>query len=330
MEIDMRITRDALLKLTKDTVEKRFAPDRNVTAVFLVGSMRADNAFIGNAADIDLLIIYSGEPPREREIIKLTNEIHIDVVYENARLYAQPRELRGDPWRGWAMWDPILLHQKGRFFEYTQSIVRSQFDDGANVMKRAYAFSAPARTAWNEMLLAPDSLHPARSLSAVANAVNAFAVLTGEPLSERRLLADFPARAQKLGNPELVKLLLGTLGGQVTPDFVHSMLPKWEGSYLAASQNPLDLRLHPARLAYYKSAIEALLEGDFPAAALWPLLVSWSLAADSGGFSDEHTVGWKMTLDKVGLLAPKQESALQALDALLDALEETLEKTAAA
>jgi hypothetical protein len=326
MEIDMRITRDTLLKLTRDTIEKRYIPDRNVTAVFLVGSMRADNAFMGSATDIDLLVIYNGEPPREREIIKLTNEIHLDIAYENAKLYASPRELRGDPWRGWAMWDPTLLHEKGRFFEYTQAIVRSQFDDPANLLKRAQSFSAPARSAWTEMTLSSESVNPSKFLTAVADAANAFAVLTGEPLTERRLLADFPERAQKLGNPELVKMLLAMFGNQLSVEFIRAALPKWEAAFAAAAQNPPDLRIHAARLAYYKAAIEALLEGDFPVSAAWPMLVSWSLAAESGNFSDELVVSWKMTLDKIGLLPPQREAPLQALDELLDVLEETLEK----
>ncbi len=324
----MRVTRDTLLKLAKDAVEKRFKPDRNVVAVFLVGSLRPDDAVIGSAADVDLLVITNGEPPQEREIVKLSNEYHLDICYESANLYAQPRELRGHPWRGWMLWDPLLLHEKGRFFEYTQAILRSQFDDPANLLKRAYFFSAPARSAWSEMTLAPDSLAPAQYLGAVANAANAFAVLVGEPIPERRLLADFPARARKLGNPELLRLLLGTLGGQVTADFIRAMLPKWEAAYLVGCQSPRDGRVHPARLAYYKTAIEAQLEGEFPVAAIWPLLATWSLAVESGGFSDELTVGWKMTLDKVGLLAPRQEVAIQALDELLDALEETLEQVA--
>ncbi len=324
----MRVTRDTLLKLAKETVQKRFVPDRNVTAVFLVGSMRAENAFWGQAADIDLLIIYNGEPPREREILKLTNEIHLDLAFENSKHYAQPRDLRGDAWRGWALWDPTLLHEKGRFFEYTQAILRSQFDDPVNLLKRAYFFSAPARTAWTEMMLAPEDAEPLKYLSAVADAANAFAVLTGEPLSERRLFADFPARAQKLGNAELVKLLLGTLGGQMNVDFIRAALPTWEAAFIAAAQKPLDLRIHPARLAYYKSALETLLAGDFPLAAGWPLLFTWALAADSDNLSPEQAAAWAETRATLGLDSAGMESRLQALDALLDVLEETLEQTA--
>ena len=145
----MRITREMLLKLAKDTTEKRFKPDPNVVAVFLVGSMRTDgDPLIGGTTDVDLLVITKGEPDLEREIIKISAEIHLDLMFESEKAYAKPRELRADPWRGWAMWDPMLLYEKGRFFEYTQSSLRAQFDDPSNVLARARYFAGRARDRW--------------------------------------------------------------------------------------------------------------------------------------------------------------------------------------
>jgi hypothetical protein len=325
MEIDMRVNREILLKLAKETVDKRFATDKNVTAVFLVGSMRGENAFMGSAADIDLLVISKTEPFRTREIVKLSPEVHLDIAYESASNYVQPRELRGDPWRGWAMWDPTLLYEPGRFFEYTQAIVRAQFDDTANVLKRAHAFAAPARTAWTEMQLSPESASPLKILRAVANAANAFAALSGEPLAERRLLAEFPARAQNIGNPDLVKALLDSIGNQVTVDFVRENLPVWEAAFASASLKPSEPRIHGARLAYYKSAIESLLESDFPLAALWPMLYTWALADDTGNLDDVESIAWTQTLSTLGLIPQQLDARIEALDTFLDMLEETLE-----
>ena len=42
----MRITRDLLLKLAQDFTQKRLIPDRNVTAVFLVGSLQIGRAHV--------------------------------------------------------------------------------------------------------------------------------------------------------------------------------------------------------------------------------------------------------------------------------------------
>ncbi len=325
----MRTTHDALLKIARDTAEKAFVPNRNIIAAFLVGSMLSENPFMGNTTDIDLLVIYDGEPPREREVLKLSNDIHIDIRFEAAELYAQPRELRGDPWRGYNMWDPLLLHQKGRFFEYTQSIVRSQFDEPANRLKRAYAFSAPARTAWTEMQLDPAGAQPIKLLNAAADAANTVAVLSGAPMPERRLLAQFPARANALDKPELIKGLLDIIAAQVTVGFVRDWLPAWEAAFNAGGHRPGDLRIHIARLGYYKAAVLSLLESDFPLAAAWPILTTWALAAETGSLPAEHRKPWAKALTQLGLDPAGMPERLQALDSFLDILEETLEQTAA-
>lgn len=324
----MRITRETLLKLAKDTVAKRLAPDPNVSAVFLVGSLRPEDASVESAADIDLLVIYTGEPLSDREIIKLSNEYHLDIAYENASRYAQPRELRGDPWRGWAMWDPCLLYQKKRFFEYTQSIVRAQFDDPGNLLLRARAFSVPAREAWFAMQMDPSGASPQQLLEAVYNAANALVTLGGAPIPERRLLAEFPARAQQLGQEEMIQPLFASAFGQTQTDQIRPWLASWEAAFLAAAQAPRDARLHPARVAYYKTAITSQLEGDLPAAALWPLLQTWALAAESGALTPEQAQTWAGVRAEMGLNEAAIPERLQALDTFLDGLEERLEQMA--
>ena len=324
----MRITREALLKLAKDTVQKRFAPDLNVTAVFLVGSLRPENAVVETAADVDLLVIHNGELPRDREIIKLSNEYHLDVLYEPASLYAQPRELRGDGWRGWAMWDPQLLFQRGRFFEYTQSVVRAQFDQPANLLKRARFFSVLVRESWYGMQLDPDGANPFRILNVALNAANAVACLTGAPLAERRLLADFPERANHLGQEDLIQALFASVAVSANAQSIAHWLPAWENAFRAAAQAPGDLRLHSARLAYYKTAIEAQLASDLPSAALWPMLYTWAMAADNDNFNEDQTRDWAAICAEMGLDPQAIPARLQAQDVFLDRLEEILEQVA--
>ena len=324
----MRITHDALIKLAKDTVEKRFAHDLNVTAVFLIGSLRAEHVVVESAADVDLLVLHNGELPREREIVKLSNEYHLDITYEPVSLYAQPRDLRGDGWRGWMMWDPRLLYQKGRFFEYTQSVVRAQFDDPANVIKRAHYFSEQSRAAWSEMQLYPESASPLKALTAAFNAANALASLTGAPIPERKLLAEFPRRANNIGQPDLIQTIFASVSTNVSVDEIRKWLPAWEQGFLAAAYSPSDLRVHPARLAYYKTAIETQLSSDLPRAALWPLLYTWALAAENGSFNEPQTQAWSSVCSTAGLNAEALTERLQSLDVFLDSVEEILEQLA--
>jgi hypothetical protein len=322
----MRITHEALLKLAKETVEKRFAHDINVTAVFLIGSMRPDQVVVESAADVDLLVLHNGELPRDREIVKLSNEYHLDITYEPASLYSQPRELRGDGWRGWIMWNPRLLYQKGRFFEYTQSVVRAQFDDPANIIKRARYFAELARKAWSEMQMVPENASPLRVLTCAFNAANAFACLSGPPISERKLLAEFPERAKLLNQPDLIQSIFNSIASNVSVEAIRQWLPAWERGFQTAALSPADLRLHPARLLYYKTAIEAQLASDLPRAALWPMLYTWSLAAENGNFTELETQAWSSVCTETGLTAAALPGRLKALDGFLDRMEEILEQ----
>jgi len=322
----MHISRDALLKITKDTVAKRFAHDPNVTAVFLVGSLRPESAAIENIADVDLLVLHNGEIPRDREIIKLSNEYHLDISYEVITAYSQPHELRGDGLRGWAMWDPQLLFQRGRFFEYTQSIVRAQFEEPVNIIKRALSFSVPAREAWFEMQSNPEDAHPLQILSAAQNAVNALACLSGPPLPERRVLAGIQERARAINVEELVQTIFTCVARNASPDTIRQWIPAWESAFKAASLSPADLRLHAVRLAYYKNAIETQLNSDLPRAALWPMLFTWALASENGTFTDEHSQAWNAVCSEIGLNSSARYERLQALDTYLDNLEDIFEQ----
>lgn len=322
----MRITRDLLIKLARDSAEKRFKADPGVVAVFLVGSVLRDEPLLGGTTDIDLLVITKNEPDIAREVAKLSNEIHLDILFEQESLYAKPRELRGDPWRGWTMWDPLLLHEKGKFFEYTQSSLRAQFDDPANLLARARAFSVPAREAWTSMQLGGEP-NLSEYLPAVENAANALAVMTGFPLAERRFLLEFPQRAALAGHPELNDTLLAMIGGlDLIPETLRAWLPAWEDAFTHASQSVSDTRIHAFRLAYYKQAILSLLESEIPVSALWPMLRTWAQAAESGSLEEAHLQNWKAALQTLGLDGQGLELRLQSLDHYLDVLEELLDE----
>ncbi len=314
----MRITRELLLKLCRETVEKRFKPDPAVTAVFLVGSVRPENAKIAPVTDLDLLVITQDEPLREREIVKLSSEIHFDIRYEAASAYAQPRELRRDPWRGWTLWDPLLLHEKGRFFEYTQAILRAQFDDPANILARARALATPAREQWAAMQFS-GAASLKDYLQALENAANAVAALSGLPLTTRNFLSGFAARAQAAGRPEWNETILALCGANsINAEMLQAWIPAWEKAFSQAQGN---LEFHPARLGYYKMGIENM--DGLVTAGLWPLLRSW------GQFADESDPAWQDLRHALGLDQAGLELRLQGLDAYLDELEESLEAYAA-
>ena len=139
----MRITRSTLHKIAKDTVAQRVKTDHNVMAALLVGSTLFEDPFIGHTTDIDIVFVCFNEPDAARQIVKLTNEVSLDLYFVESALFEPPRKLRTDPLLGYVMYNSLPLFETQHFFEYTQAIVRAGFDDTANVLARARKHSLP-------------------------------------------------------------------------------------------------------------------------------------------------------------------------------------------
>jgi hypothetical protein len=68
-----------------------------------------------------------------------------------------------------------------------------------------------------------------------------------------------------------------------------------------------------------------MVEGEQPQVVLWPLLRTWTLAA--GHLPEDHPalVVWKNACQQLELLGEEFQGRVNALDAFLDMVEETLE-----
>ncbi|HLE23250.1 MAG TPA: hypothetical protein VI701_03005, partial [Anaerolineales bacterium] len=122
----MRITRTQLIEAARREVERRAETD-GLAAAYLIGSIVHDQAVLGGAADIDLVLIHDHQPDSRREIVGLSDEVHLDIAHHHRDQYAQPRLLRLDPWLGPAIYDPLPLHDPQHLFEWAQASARGQF-----------------------------------------------------------------------------------------------------------------------------------------------------------------------------------------------------------
>ena len=102
----MRITRDTLLKIARDTAAERVRVSRRVICIYLTGSCVVDEPLLGGTADIDLVIIEDGQPLLAREVVRLNDEISLDISHYAQEDFLHPRSLRVDPWLG-----PILYNK---------------------------------------------------------------------------------------------------------------------------------------------------------------------------------------------------------------------------
>ena len=218
----MRITRETLLKLAKDTAKLRAQLDRSLVCIYLTGSVLNSEPLLGGTTDIDLVLIHDGEPAVKREVSRLSNEIHLDIAHLPQALFQQTRQLRLDPWVGsFLCYNPLLLHESHHWFEYTQASVCAQFRQPDYTVRRARPLAEDARQTWFDLQESEDGWKPgsiALYFKALEQAANAIACLTGPPLPERRFMLQFPQRAEAVGRPHLADGLVELLLPQSPPE----------------------------------------------------------------------------------------------------------------
>jgi hypothetical protein len=326
----MRLTRESLIRIAKETAQKQALADPGLVAAYMTGSLRSENPYLGNSTDIDIVLVHAGQPKVRREILPLTHEISLDISHNPRSEYEKPKELRVHPWLGPELYDPLPLYGTQHFFEFIQAGVRAGYRDPVNVLARARQNADHARQLWNGLQLSLET-GPVLLLSylkAVNHAANAIALLTGGPLAERRFMLQFLGRAAAVGAPGLAAGLLGLLGGaQVDTAVLNGFLPEWETTFVDAAN--LD-HAHPSirvpRLAYYKLAFDAMLAGDSPQSILWPLVNTWTRAAEV--VPQNHQLKWQAACETLKLSGSAFNERMEGLDLFLDTVEEVLEDMA--
>lgn len=326
----MRITVEMLLKLANDHVAQRVRSDGDIVAAYLHGSLLEEEPVLGGTADIDLFFIHLRNMEDQREIIRITDDIHFDITHSSRQVYRNTKALRVNTWQGPVIYGCKILYDPQHFMDFTQASVRGQFDRSDNVLQRARQPAEHARQIWlgfQHTAEDPSVAELALYLHAVDHAAASIASLNGPPLTERRFLLRYPERASAAGRPGLAAGLLGLIGApHVTAEQMRGWLPGWRAAYTALPVEQAPARLHPDRLLYYYRAMEALLQdGQNFHAALWPMLRTWTslvqLMPDQPAVSEP----WYTACQELELLGAGFGDRLEALDAYLDTVEETLD-----
>ncbi len=330
----MRVTRESLIRIAKETAQERAFNDRGIIAGYLTGALVSDaDPLLGGTADIDIIFVHAEEPQNKREFVKLTPDFHLDVSHRSRAEFKRPRELRLDPWLGWEMYDPMLLYERERFFEFVQAGLRAgfEFNAPAPALQRSRILLSHGRGIWRDLLEIEETVTPGdvtKYMKSLYHAVNAVAELSGPPLQERRLMLEFGSRAETAKRPGMNAGLTGLLGAaHLDPGFINDWLSDWRFAFEAASESgSADSRIHPARLNYYEKAIKAMLASETPRAALWPLLQTWTLAVE---VLPPHFVdAWRSACEQLKLTMPSFEDHVSGLDQYLDEVEILLDELA--
>jgi len=331
----MRVTRESLIRIAKETAQERAYNDKNIIAAYLTGSLLTEEPFLGGVTDIDLVLVTANKPPMTREIVALTPDFHLDISFHAKAEYDPPRELRVNPWLGYEIYDPMLLYESQHFFEFTQASVRAgfEFHEPALVLQRCRKLLDHGRKIWFDLMDVGEKAGPkdvAKYLKSLYHAVNVIAELHGPPLPERRLLLLFPSLAEQADRPGMSIGLLGLLGGTgMDASTLEGWLPEWEVMFKAAFETgKADTRIHTARLNYYQKCFEAMLGSEDPTVMLWPLLNTWTHAAVA--LPEEAIGAWQTARTKVGLAGNGFVERVEGLDHYLDELDILLDEIAEA
>ena len=331
----MRVTRESLIRIAKETAQERAFNDRDIIAAYLTGSLVASeiDPMLGGTADIDIIFVHAGEPKHRREFVKLTPDFHLDISHRAKAEFKRPRDLRLDPWLGWEMYDPMLLYEREKFFEFIQAGLRAGFEFNAPdpALQRSRLLLSHARSIWRDLLAVENSLTPgdvAQYMKSLYHAVNAVVELSGPPLQERLLILEFAPRAEMAQRPGMNAALAGLLGvSHLDPAFINDWIPEWRLAFESAMENSrVDPRIHPARLNPYEKAIRSILAGETPRAALWPLLQSWTLAVEV--LPEDDWGAWRSACEQLHLTASGFEEHVNGLDQYLDEVEILLDELA--
>jgi len=330
----MRVTRESLIRIAKETAQQRAFNERDLIAAYLTGALASDtDPLLGGTADIDIIFVHIEEPKHRREFVTLTPDFHLDISHRAKAEFKRPRELRLDPWLGWEMYDPMLLFEREKFFEFVQAGLRAGFEFNAPspALQRSRTLLSHGRQIWRDLLEASDVVRAqdiTKYMKSLYHGVNAVAELSGPPLHERRLMLEFPSRAETAQRLGMNAGLIGLMGAsRLDASQINAQIPEWKLAFEAAAENDrVDMRIHPARLNYYEKAIRAMAEGETPHAAIWPLLQTWSLAVEV--LPDHAVDAWRSACGQLGFTTLGFEERVEGLDQFLDEVEALLDELA--
>ncbi|HNW94566.1 MAG TPA: hypothetical protein PKL60_00100 [Anaerolineaceae bacterium] len=326
----MHITRDLLVKFAREYVAKKTRQSNDIVAVYLTGSVLTDDPLIGGSTDIDLVVVHKENPLFEREVQRISYEISLDVQHHHQSFYTFHRRLRLNPWLGFALCDHrSILYDTEHWLEFIQAGVSAGFNSPETVYARGQAAADKARQLWFELedpQELPFALWTDLYYKAVGSAANAIAIINGPALTTRRMLLDFPARAEALGKLELTGELLQIISrAPINTEILNTWRPVWENALSAASKLPdCPPNLLPARKAYFVNSCAAMLESGSAHAALWPMVETWRQANLLLSEDPAQQEAWQKFLEALEITPFDKDEQIERLDLFLDNAEAAL------
>lgn len=324
------IERETLLKIARDAAAQRMAARRSLISAYLTGSVAANEPLLGDATDIDLICIDSAETPPAREVVRLTDQVALDVCYRSKADYANPKALRVDPWRGPEMCEPIFLSDPTHFFELAQASARGQFHRSDHVAARARTFIEWARSELHLGVLPGAEPSAPVTFAALCRsllyAANGIISLTAFPGAGRRLVMKLEAAARRLARADVYDEFIALFANSpVGAKHAAPLLANWSAAY-RAGQSIEDELIHPARRTIYERGFQAQIQADRAAEALWLMLYTWQACLKHLPSDSPQADQWVVFLEQLQMASPADFSEkLRQVSAYLDLATQAVE-----
>lgn len=325
----MRITRRKLIDLAHREAHRR-ADEEDVVSAYLIGSVVGGDPLLGGTADIDLILVHENPPETAREVVPLSEDVHLDIAHHDRAVYSEPRNLRTSPWLGPALYDPLFILDPAHFLEWAQASARSQFNRPDYRVARAASLLGHARRSLDRLNGQHSFAWMAEYTRAVMDGANTVVLLAGPPAAGRRFVLTLKHLTAEAGHPDVFESFLRLIGAESTdgwdlPDWISA----WSRAFEQSSPDSNDPRLAACRLRYHLSGFEALQQIGWPQAVVWTLLSTWHLAVAASAVQPRgggaRRSEWEDFLERLDLGEASAEHRTRELEAFLDGVEEHLD-----
>ena len=326
----MQFTPEILRRHAQVLVEKEAKNNRDILAAYLRGSLLYGSPLLGGVGDIDLVFIHNSPPSTEREIRKLTPDIHFDIEHHDQLRYRTPRELRLDPWFGPSLRDALPLYDPRHLLDYTQSGVRSNFSFPENIQSRCQNLLGQARQFWMDRQINPPQeflIELPEFFYALEKSLNAIALITGPPLAIRRLGMEFPNRADQVNAPGLAIAFDHLLGAVNLPqERLNEWLDHWAQAMQILQKKVNQGTILADQETYFHSALKEMIQSEPMSAGLWPLLNTWTDIITRLPDNAQIRTPWIAALTSLGFAGSDYKVRLAAFDGFLELCESLILK----
>jgi hypothetical protein len=287
------LDQQTLLRLARDYAARKASERPSLRSALLVGSVARAEPPLGDAVDLDVVLVDDAPPEVRTELVRLSDFVLVDTVYVTPADYADRKALRVHHFNAPMLNDALPLHDPRHYFDLVQAAIRAPYNRSDHIYARARsACTAAARSFENLLPFTEDKVPETVSFDQLSHfhetlylAGLAAILLTGQPeaAGPRKFMARFEAAARKLGNPELYSTFLNALGGtEMPPATVEALVNDWLILYRAANQRGAAAPfIHPLKRGYYERGLRALIAEGHVINTLW--LLEHSMAACVNG-----------------------------------------------